>query len=296
MMRKYLHLTLAVLCLAVIPATVVQAQDLYGNTRSGTGGDFEIKPYAGIGIGAFGLEYKDPDAAISQKSTVFGGYAKFGADIGDYLGIEVRVGTTSSGTQSYPTGTAEIPVPFDMKMSSDYFISYLAKFQYPVTVDFKPYVMLGGTTAKIKGTVSVPLIGYSSSQSVTKTGFTYGFGANYYVAENLSIGGEWMQYWTTSSCLLLIRMQRPKYGVQRRPSPTTFNQPCRPENRKGRRLCLLPFLTGINPPIINRVYHRYSAWWRRQSSPAKTRYHWCTQNSGADASAFVMAAGQGHTQ
>ncbi len=193
MMRKYLHITLAVLCLAVIPATVVQAQDLYGNTRSGTGGNFDIKPYAGIGIGAFGLEGKG--TGFSQKNTVFGGYGKIGADIGDYLGVEVRVGTTSSGTQSYPAGSPlGNPIPIDIKMSSDYFISYLAKFQYPVTVNFKPYVMLGGTTAKIKETVSLP--GLSLSQSATKTGFTYGFGANYYVAKNLSVGGEWMQYWT----------------------------------------------------------------------------------------------------
>ncbi len=190
MMRKYLHITLAVLCLAVIPATVVQAQDLYGNTRSGTGGNFDIKPYAGIGIGAFGLEVKDP-GVITQKNTVFGGYGKFGADIGDYLGVEVRVGTTSSGSQSYPAAAS---VPFNFKLSSDYFISYLAKFQYPVAVDFKPYVMLGGTTAKIKGTVSA--LGVSGSASAMKTGLSYGFGANYYVAGNLSVGGEWMQYWT----------------------------------------------------------------------------------------------------
>jgi len=147
-MRKYLYITLATLSLAVLPAVGAYAQSLDGNTRSGTGGNFEIKPYAGIGIGAFGLEYKQ--SGLSQKNTVFGGYGKFGADIGDYFGLEVRVGTTSSGTQSYPAGTLGSSYPFDSKGSADYFVSYLAKFQYPVTVDFKPYVMIGGTTAKNK--------------------------------------------------------------------------------------------------------------------------------------------------
>jgi len=178
-MFKYLHITLATLCLLAIPLANAQAQDFDGDSdlRIDSDNDFDIRPYAGVGIGAFGLELKD-NTGLSMKKTVFGGYGKFGADIGDYLGAELRIGSSSSGTKG------------NVKLSDSYFISYLAKFQFPVTVDFKPYAMLGGTTAKFKKTVG----GVESSKS--KTGFSYGFGADYYIQDNLSLGGEWMQYWS----------------------------------------------------------------------------------------------------
>jgi len=146
---------------------------------------FDIRPYVGAGIGAFGLELKN----ISQKNTVFGGFGKLGADIGDYLGAELRVGATSSGTTNHTT--------FSEKLSADYFVSYLAKFQYPVTSDLKPYALVGGTTAKFKGTNTGT--GGVAIGSATKTGFSYGFGADYYLKNSLSVGGEWVQYWSNIS-------------------------------------------------------------------------------------------------
>ena len=177
-MRKYLYMTMAALSLAVLPVAGVYAQDFDGDNdvRMDTDNDFDIRPYAGVGIGAFGLELKSP--TVNQKNTVFGGFGKVGADIGDYLGAELRFGSTSSGT----TGNT--------KLSDSYFISYLAKVQYPVTLDFRPYALIGGTTSKFKVTTA----GVETSN--TKTGFSYGFGADYYLQDQLSIGGEWMQYWT----------------------------------------------------------------------------------------------------
>jgi len=130
----------------------------------------------GVGIGGFGLELKNDTS--SQKNTVFGGYGKAGIDIGDYLGADLRFGSTSSGTAG------------NTKLSESYFISYMAKLQYQGASDFNIYTLLGGTTAKFKRTVA----GVESSKS--KTGFSYGFGAEYYLQDNLSLGGEWMQYWT----------------------------------------------------------------------------------------------------
>jgi len=167
MMQKYIYTALAAFILAVMPTANALAQ--------GTGNAFDIRPYLGAGAGAFGLELKN---TTSQKNTVFGGYGKAGVDIGDYLGAEVRFGSTSAGT----TGNT--------KLSNSYFISYLAKIQYSGASDFTLYTLLGGTTAKFKRTVS----GTESSES--KTGFSYGFGAEYYLQDSLSIGGEWMQYWT----------------------------------------------------------------------------------------------------
>jgi len=177
-MRKYLYMTLAVLSLAVLPTVGAYAHDFDGDNdvRMDTDNDFDIHPYAGGGIGIFGLELKS--TTVNQKNTVFGGFGKVGVDIGDYLGAEVRFGSTSSGS----TG--------NIKLNDSYFISYLAKFQFPVTTDFRPYAMVGGTTAKFKMTNA----GVESSKS--KTGVSYGFGADYYLQDKLSIGGEWMQYWT----------------------------------------------------------------------------------------------------
>jgi len=178
-MRKYLHITLASLCLTALPLACAQAQDFDGDNdiRIDSDNDFDIRPYAGFGIGAFGLELKD-NTGFNMKKTVFGGFGKFGADIGDYLGAEIRIGSTGSAT----TG--------NIKLSDSYFISYLAKIQFPVTVDFKPYALIGGTTAKFKKTTT----GVESSKS--KSGFSYGFGAEYYLQDSLSLGGEWIQYWT----------------------------------------------------------------------------------------------------
>ncbi|GMR00180.1 MAG: hypothetical protein BMS9Abin18_1016 [Zetaproteobacteria bacterium] len=184
-MQKYLHITLAVLCLAMIPATFVQAQDYYGNARSNTGSNFDIRPYAGIGFGAFGLELKTP--GVGQKNTVFGGFGKFGVDIGDYLGVELRGGATTSGTTTYPGGT--------IKLSDSYFISYLAKVQSWESAGMKLYALVGATTAKIKATPTATGLGIASV-STTKTGVSYGVGINYHVQDSLTVGGEWMQYWT----------------------------------------------------------------------------------------------------
>jgi len=168
-MKRCLTIAAIMLLLGVQPA---QAQNL------------DVKPYVGVGIGAFGLEIKD--TGVNIKNTVFGGYGKVGANIGDYLGVELRIGSTASGSKVSPIDPTVIP-----KVKADYFLSYLGKLQFPVTPDFKIYALLGGTTAKLKLTNN---IGFNANP--TKTGFTYGFGAEYYLQDKLSVGGEWMQYWT----------------------------------------------------------------------------------------------------
>ncbi len=178
-MRKYLHITIAALCLAALPLANAEAQDLDGDNdiRVDSDGDFDIRPYTGFAAGAFGLELRD-SAGYSQKSTVFGGYAKLGADIGDNLGAELRIGSSSSGTKG------------NTKLSDSYFISYLAKLQMPLAPDFKVYALLGGTTANFKKTTA----GTAKSQS--KTGFSYGLGGDFHLDDRLAAGAEWVQYWT----------------------------------------------------------------------------------------------------
>jgi len=151
-------------------------------------GDMDVKPYMGVGVGAFGLEYKD--TAISQKQTTFGGFIKGGADIGDYFGVELRVGTATSGSKSYGAGTLGAAAG-TFKTTATYFVSYLAKFQVPASAELKPYILVGGTTAKFKSTNSAT----TTSASKAKTGISYGAGIDYAFADQFSANVEWMQYW-----------------------------------------------------------------------------------------------------
>ena len=192
-MQKYLSMLLAVLSLAIFPVAGVYAQDMDGDddVRVDSDNDFDFRPYVGAGLGAFGLEFKNSTG--SMKKVAFGGYGKLGADIGDYFGLEVRSGATGSGKK---TVNAQ-----DWKAQSTYFVSYLGKLQFPATPDFRLYALLGGTTGKFKWTKN------GAEQSQTKTGFTYGAGAEAFLQNSLSVGAEWVQYWTN------VKMDTSRFGT-----------------------------------------------------------------------------------
>ncbi len=179
-MKKHILAAMAALTLVAFPVAGAMAQDMDNDNdiRVDTDNDFDIRPYVGAGLGAFGLEFKNN--ATSQKNTVLGGYVKLGADIGDYLGAELRFGATGSGSKTYAAPTGKV------KQQASNFISYLAKVQFPATPDLKLYALLGGTTAKFK----------RGGQGKSKTGFSYGFGGEYFLQDTLSVGAEWVQYWT----------------------------------------------------------------------------------------------------
>jgi len=176
-MKKQVFSLATLVVLSIAPMAAAHADNM------------DVRPYMGVGMGAFGVEYKD--TAISQKKTVFGGFVKGGADIGDYFGLELRLGTTSSGSKSYTAGTLGTAAG-TFKTSAKYFFSYLAKLQVPASDELKPYVLLGGTTAKFKSDNSSTAL----SASKAKTGFSYGAGLDYNLGNQLSVNVEWMQYWT----------------------------------------------------------------------------------------------------
>ncbi|TLS67199.1 porin family protein [Mariprofundus erugo] len=161
----------------------------------------DMAPYAGVGIGAFGLEYQEP--GLNQKNTVFGGYGKFGIDVNDYFGVELRLGATTKGSKSYAVGSLGSAVPFSLSFKDDYFLSYLAKLQYPASQDFRVYAMLGATSASIKRTSGALGI----NDSAKKTAFSYGVGADFNVTEQISAGAEWMQYWNNVTVGSGIKMK-----------------------------------------------------------------------------------------
>jgi len=167
----------ALLGMLMAPAVQAQAED--------------FKPYFGIGLGAIGVEEKA--ATFNQKNTVFGGFVKGGVDYNDYLGAELRIGTSMKGSKSYPAGTVAATAS-KVDLSAEYFVAYLLKLQAPITSQLTLYALGGGTTAKFKtaitsGTTSV-------STKATKIGASYGAGFNYSLGDQSSVGAEWVQYWT----------------------------------------------------------------------------------------------------
>jgi len=177
-MKRYILIAAALLFAS---SSVVQAQ--------------EIKPYVGIGLGGFGLEYKEP--GVTQKNTILGGFAKIGLDFNEYIGAELRVGLTGKGSQTYPAAMilgAAAATTVDQSLSS--FVSYLLKLQYPVASDMRIYGMLGATSAKYKQAYNPGNLVIGAGQSTNKTGFSYGVGGEYFVTDQVSAGFEWMQYWT----------------------------------------------------------------------------------------------------
>lgn len=155
----------------------------------------DMRPYLGVGLGVFGLEYTEP--GVTQKNNVFGGFIKGGLDINDYFGVEMRIGATDNGKTTYPAGFVTGSVaPTTVAQSFDSFVSLLAKLQYPVSPDMRLYAMLGSTSATYKQTYTPVPPGFVASQSVTKAGLSYGVGFEADINDSFFGGLEWMQYWT----------------------------------------------------------------------------------------------------
>lgn len=179
---KYHVLTASVMLAAAVPA--VQAED--------------FKPYAGIGMGVFGLEYSEP--GLSQRNSVFGGFGKFGVDINDYVGVELRLGMTGKGKKTYPAAMVNgATQATELAQQFSSFFSYLGKLQYPVAENTKVYGLIGGTTARYKHTYTPANAVIGSGQSASKTSLSFGFGGERFINDQVSIGAEWMQYWTSTT-------------------------------------------------------------------------------------------------
>jgi len=147
----------------------------------------DIKPYAGIGIGGYSID----TGGSTGTQTTFGGFGQFGADIGDYFGAELRLGT--SGKTSYSSGGANIDI------NLDYAFSYLGKIQAPITESIRIYTLLGGTTGQVTGKINTPGFVFAASGtntlSTSKTSFSFGGGFDFKIQDRLSIGAEYMRYY-----------------------------------------------------------------------------------------------------
>lgn len=168
---------LALIGLLLIPAGYAQAQ--------------QPNSYLGAGLGVFGLT--ESGTGISQHSSVFGGFVKGGLELNNWLGIELRIGSTVKGVQDNTAGTLGYAAPSTTSIQAESLMSYLIKLRAPLASTFRPYAMLGATTARFKSTVLVS--GLHTSVVNTVTGLSYGIGGDYAIDGQLSASAEWMQYW-----------------------------------------------------------------------------------------------------
>ncbi|TLS67311.1 porin family protein [Mariprofundus erugo] len=156
----------------------------------------EVRVYAGLGAGAYSVKYSEegPSGALSvKKSALPSGIIKVGFDY-SYWGAELRAGAMPGASAQFPVGTKGSARPFGVSVQASPFVSYLAKMQYPVSKSFNIYALLGGTAATYS--VNPTGTGVTFNSKVTKTGFTYGFGAAYRPRPLFAVEMEWIQYWS----------------------------------------------------------------------------------------------------
>lgn len=162
----------------------------------------DFKPYIGVGTGLFAVQLKINDPLVgsaSQRNPTVGGFIKAGVDVGKYFGGELRFGLTGNPSTNWgaglPVGDGLVTlVPSTASTKINNFFSYFGKIQYPFDKSFKVYALLGGTTAKFSSSLSIG--GSNFAGDATKTGFSYGGGFEYKVADTVSVGVEWIEYWT----------------------------------------------------------------------------------------------------
>jgi len=165
---------------------------LLGGVLPAEAGD--LTPYIGVGGGVFGAKYAEQGVlgGLELSKTTWGTFIKAGVDYQQYMGLELRTGLSGSVSTIFPAGTIGSIRPIDLKIQTTNFVSYFAKFQYPVSQRFKVYGLLGGTAGRFKIESGRGLRG---AIVTWKSAISYGAGAEYKFRSKGSIGVEWVQYW-----------------------------------------------------------------------------------------------------
>lgn len=128
-------------------------------------------PYVGAGFGAFNL-----GTGVTKKA-VAGGYLQVGDDFSEYLGGEVRIGAS---------GKTGEELTLQPKTGIDFFAAAFLKPQYHFDDNWMIYGLIGAATLKASYSK-----GAFPKQSKTRTGYAYGAGLQYRLAENYAIGAEY---------------------------------------------------------------------------------------------------------
>ena len=123
-MQKMFRVSMLVMALCLMFPGLAGAADMEGFGFMLTGIDGDL--LGGEQPDRFRIKIWDPDSGVivydNQRDNVFGGYLQLGSDFNDYLGAELRIGTTAKGSNAYGGGTVDL--------SADSLFSYLLKLQY----------------------------------------------------------------------------------------------------------------------------------------------------------------------
>ncbi|MCG6659388.1 porin family protein [Halomonas campisalis] len=116
----------------------------------------------------------DPDGASSFDGV--GLRLNGGAQFNEFFAVEGHLGTGGSDTNQ------------GVKAELDYIVGAYAKGIVPVSQEFRIYGLAGVTEVKMTGSAG----GFSGSDR--ESDFSYGAGAEFDVAPNLSVGADYMRY------------------------------------------------------------------------------------------------------
>jgi len=137
-----------------------------------SGNAFASDPYVGASLGAFNV-----GTGVSKKA-VTGGFMQVGDDFSEYLGAELRIGTSGNSKQGGAT---------QARARIDYFGAALLKPKINFDDQWMGYALLG--VATLKSSYSETAL---AKQSKTRTGYAYGLGVQYRLGDNYALGAEYM--------------------------------------------------------------------------------------------------------
>ncbi len=127
-------------------------------------------PYVGVGVGAFNI-----GTGVTKK-TVTGGYLQAGHDFTENVGAEIRFGSSGQTGEEFTT---------QARAKVDYFAAAFIKPKYDFAPGWTAYGLLG--LATIKGSYAELAL---PKQTKTRTGYAYGAGVRYHIADQFAIGAE----------------------------------------------------------------------------------------------------------
>ncbi len=184
----------AALLTAAFILFIAGPRSAFGETGSGDDGDSLLRPYVGISVAAFNMDI----GGGFGTSTAPGASLRLGMDIGDYLGIEGRLGQTADADFSGTFVTGGIPVHVGGTASVTLFSAF-ARLRLPVLEPFAIYALAGGTHGSASTTLSVGLPGFfplTFSAIGDSNSFSFGAGIEYHHASGFVLGGEYVRYFS----------------------------------------------------------------------------------------------------
>ncbi len=139
---------------------------------AGTQTAYANDPYIGIGGGVFNL-----GDGVSKKK-VGGGFLQVGDDFSEYLGAEIRIGAT---------GRTGEELTLQARKKIDYYLAAYLKPRYQFNDQWTAYALLG--IATLRGSYVAAKAGAPTLKK-TRTGYAYGLGVSWRMAEHYGISAE----------------------------------------------------------------------------------------------------------